>query len=319
MKKIGVLTSGGDAPGMNAAIRSVVRNAVCSGAEVIGVCHGYQGLIEGDAAPLFIKDVSETIHRGGTVLHTSRSPEFMTPEGIDKAVAFIKGSGMDSLVVIGGDGSFRGCIELAARGIQVIGIPGTIDNDIFGTDLTIGFDTAVNTAAEAIGRIRDTASSHERVFVIEVMGRESGWIALDSGIAGGADAILIPEFPFSYVSLAASVKAGMERGKIHTIIVTAEGAALAKDVSRGLLGEEIEKTRITVLGHLQRGGTPSALDRVVASRMGEAAVRWILDGKTGLMTGASGRDIKETGLSDAVRRKKRITSREHNLASVLSI
>ncbi|KJS23612.1 MAG: 6-phosphofructokinase [Clostridiaceae bacterium BRH_c20a] len=319
MRKVALLTSGGDAPGMNAAIRAVVRTAIYHNLEVYGVMRGYAGLIEGVMHKMDLGSVADIIQRGGTILHTARSQEFMTLEGRQKALDNLKNLGIDGLVVIGGDGSFRGASELHKLGFSVIGIPGTIDNDIHGTEFSIGFDTAINTVVDAINRIRDTATSHERIFLVEVMGRSSGWIALESGLAGGAESILVPEIEPDYNEIVDRLKRGMGRGKRHSIIIVAEGVDSAYNVSK-----EIEKrigldTRVTVLGHIQRGGSPTALDRVIASRMGALAVELLLQGKSNLMTGIVGTELITLSFDEAVNKKKTIDINAYNLAGILSI
>lgn len=319
MKRIAVLTSGGDAPGMNAAIRAVIRTAIYYNIEPFGVHRGYAGLIEGDFQKMDLGSVAAIIHRGGTILYTARSKEFMEPEGREKAFLNLKDADIEGLVVIGGDGSLRGAIELHKLGMPVIGVPATIDNDIYGTDSTIGFDTAVNTAVEAINRIRDTATSHERIFIIEVMGRNSGAIALDAGLAGGAESILVPELPPDYQGIVNRIERGINRGKRHSIIIVAEGVGSAFEV-----GEKIKKiagldVRTTVLGHVQRGGTPTALDIKIASRMGSKAVELLKIGESNLMTGISGNKIITTSLIEAVENKKKVDLDTGALAGVLSI
>ncbi|RTI08480.1 6-phosphofructokinase, partial [Thermus scotoductus] len=275
MKRIGVFTSGGDAPGMNAAIRAVVRQAYALGLEVIGIRRGYAGMILGEMVPLGVRDVANILQRGGTVLLTARSQEFLTEEGRAKAAEKLKAAGIEGLVAIGGDGTFRGAMRLLEEHkVPVVGVPGTIDNDLYGTDYTIGFDTAVNTALEAIDRIRDTAASHERVFFIEVMGRSSGFIALDVGLAGGAEVIAVPEEPVDPKTIAEGLMESLRRGKSSSIVVVAEGAYPGG--AAGLLAAIQEhvrvEARVTVLGHIQRGGSPTAKDRILASRLGAAAV-----------------------------------------------
>ncbi|WP_253705233.1 6-phosphofructokinase, partial [Thermus scotoductus] len=273
MKRIGVFTSGGDAPGMNAAIRAVVRQAYALGLEVIGIRRGYAGMILGEMVPLGVRDVANILQRGGTVLLTARSQEFLTEEGRAKAAEKLKAAGIEGLVAIGGDGTFRGAMRLLEEHkVPVVGVPGTIDNDLYGTDYTIGFDTAVNTALEAIDRIRDTAASHERVFFIEVMGRSSGFIALDVGLAGGAEVIAVPEEPVDPKTIAEGLMESLRRGKSSSIVVVAEGAYPGG--AAGLLAAIQEhvrvEARVTVLGHIQRGGSPTAKDRILASRLGAA-------------------------------------------------
>lgn len=279
MKTIGVLTSGGDAPGMNAAVRSVVRSAISMGMNVMGIHHGYNGLINGDIEPMKVRDVSEIIHRGGTVLYTARCPEFKTEEGLQKAVENCKKFGIDGIVVIGGDGSYRGARDLSLRGIPCVGVPGTIDNDISSTDYTIGFDTAMNTAMEMVDRLRDTAQSHERCSVVEVMGRNAGHLALQTGIAVGAIAIMVPEIPYEVEDVCKKINLTRKNGKEHFIVIVAEGV----DKSVSEIAKEIEKltgveSRATVLGHVQRGGNPTVRDRVMASYMGNAAVELLSKG-----------------------------------------
>lgn len=319
MKRIAVLTSGGDAPGMNAAIRAVVRKGVYHGLEVIGVYRGYQGLIRGDLKPLSLGSVGDIIHRGGTMLYTARSEEFKTEEGQEKAVKTLREHGVEGLVVIGGDGSFRGAMKLTQRGIPTVGVPGTIDNDIPGTDFTIGFDTAINTVIQAIDKIRDTATSHERTYVVEVMGRDAGDIALWAGLADGAESILIPEAPYDLDEVVERLQRGNKRGKKHSIILVAEGVASGVEV-----GEEIRRrtgweTRVTVLGHIQRGGSPTAFDRVLASRMGAAAVDLILEGKANQMVAIQNNEIRGIPFEEAFKQKHRLDLSMYQLAGILAI
>ncbi|NLW25426.1 MAG: 6-phosphofructokinase [Clostridia bacterium] len=319
MQKLAVLTSGGDAPGMNAAIRAVVRTAIYYNLEVYGVERGYAGLIEGSFRKMNLGSVADIIQRGGTILHTARSKEFTTENGRKKALQKLREKGIEGLVVIGGDGSLRGALALAELGVSVIGIPGTIDNDIAGTDFTIGFDTAVNVVVEAINRARDTATSHERTFIIEVMGRNSGWIALQAGLAGGAESILVPEFPPDFDKVVQKLMNGIKRGKKHSIIIVAEGAGSAYEVSK-----EIEKridleTRVVVLGHIQRGGTPTALDRVIASKMGGMAVELLRKGETKVMTAVTGNNIITVPLKVVTNGKKALDLAAYNLAGILAI
>ncbi len=279
--RIAVLTSGGDAPGMNAAVRSVVRSAIAMDAEAVAIRHGYEGLLDGDFVPMELGSVGGVLDRGGTFIGTSRSERMFTVEGLDRCVEILAGQGVTGLVVIGGDGTYRAAEELHTRGVKVIGIPGTIDNDIAATDTTIGFDTAQNTICDATSKVRDTASSHERTFIIEVMGRKCGMLALYAGLAAGADCILVPEVPWRLEDVCQSVAQGVARGKKHSIIVVAEGAAhafgLAEDLSKAC-GHQV---RSVVLGHIQRGGSPSAFDRTLASRMGAAAVDALFAGESG--------------------------------------
>lgn len=319
LKRIAVLTSGGDSPGMNAAIRAVVRKAIFHGLEVYGIRRGYAGLINGEFVFMNLGSVADIVHRGGTILHTARSEEFKTPAGQDKAVANLEKYGIQALVVIGGDGSFRGAMALHQRGIRVIGVPGSIDNDIALTDYSIGFDTAVNTVVDALNKIRDTATSHERIFVIEVMGRESGFIALTAGLAGGAESILIPEIPFSLDEVCQRLKRAHERGKIHSLILVAEGAGRGFEVGQAIQEKTGQETRVTVLGHIQRGGNPTAFDRNLASQLGARAVDLLLEGKSGLMVGMMGGRVVHHPLEATIGRRKEIDRELYELALILSI
>jgi len=297
MKRIGILTSGGDSPGMNAAIRSATRVAISHGLEMVGIMRGYQGMIEGDFVPLDRKAVGGIINRGGTILKTARSKDFMKPAGRAQACKKVKEAGIEGIIAIGGDGTFRGAYKFSSEfDIPVIGVPGSIDNDSVGTDSTIGFDTAVNIALEAIDRIRDTASSHDRVFYIEVMGRSSGFIALHAGICGGAEAILIPEVTGEINELAALLKENRKNGKLCNIVVVAEGdesggAFTIANMIKTLTGIDY---RVTILGHIQRGGTPTAADRLLATRLAAAAVEALLAGKRNMMAGVSGNEVQLT-------------------------
>lgn len=319
LRKIGVLTSGGDAPGMNAAIRAVVRRAISLGAEVIGVRRGYAGLIAGEFVDLGVSSVGDIIHRGGTFLQTARSDRFLTPEGQQEALARAREAGMEGLVVIGGDGSFRGALRLTEMGLPAVGVPATIDNDIYGTDLTIGFDTAVNTCLDAIRRIRDTATSHERTFVLEVMGRHSGWIALAAGLAGGAESILIPERPVPLEDVVVRLKRGVERGKRHTLIIVAEGVGSGFEVGRKIRDLTGYDTRVMVLGHIQRGGSPTAMDAMLASRMGAKAAEVLLEGGAGLFVGVEDEHLVTRPLEQVLGRRKEIPDELVDLAEVLAI
>lgn len=319
MKRLAVLTSGGDSPGMNAAIRATARTAISEGLEVYGIMRGFEGLIDNDIKPLHARDVGGIIHRGGTILQTARSKRFQTEEGMAKAVKNLEALGIESLVVIGGDGSFRGAAELEKRGVAVAGIPGTIDNDIGATDLTIGFRTAVETALDAVMRLRDTASSHDRLFIVEVMGRRSGFIALDVAVAGGAEAVLVPEVPFSLGRLVDKLHAARQKGKTHSLIVLSEGV-----MGAGELRDRIQDTggydaRVTVLGHIQRGGSPCAVDIILASRMGNAAVGALLSGKRNTMTAAICGKVEVVPLELAWERKKFLDPELMELVEVLSI
>lgn len=299
MKRIGVLTSGGDAPGMNAAIRAVVRKAIHEDVEVYGVNYGFAGLVAGDIRKLTRRDVGDMIQRGGTFLYSARYPQFATEEGQLKGIEQLKRFGIEGLVVIGGDGSYRGAYALTKRGFPCIGIPGTIDNDIPGTDYTIGFDTTINTVLDALDRIRDTATSHVRTFVIEVMGRDAGDIALWTGVASGAEQIIIPEKGFDITKVAENIREGREKGKKHSIIILAEGVMGGNEFAEKLDAIDNFHVRVTVLGHVQRGGSPTARDRVLASMFGAKAVDVLKEGKGGVCLGLVNekivvRDIVET-------------------------
>lgn len=319
VKNIAVLTSGGDAPGMNAALRAVVRKGIYHGLKVFGIERGYEGLIHGEFREMGLSSVADIIHRGGTALMTARSQEMMTPEGQKRAAEQLRARGIDGLVVIGGDGSFRGAQTLAAQGIKVVGIPGTIDNDIPGTDLTIGFDTAVNTVVDAVSKIRDTATSHERTFLVEVMGRRCGSIALQAGIACGAESILVPEIPHDLNDVVTKLRRGFERGKSHSIILVAEGVGSATTI-----GEELQRLsgfdmRVTILGHLQRGGNPSALDAVMATTMGAKAVEILMAGQTEMMTAYRNQEVVAVPIEEAYGPKKPLNRTLYDLANELSI
>ena len=322
MKHLAVLTSGGDAPGMNAAIRAVVRTAVFYDVRVSGVYRGYQGMIENDIEELGPRSVANIIQRGGTVLRTARSKAFMTPEGRAKAADNLRRHGIEGLVVIGGDGSFRGAAALfEEHGFPVVGIAGTIDNDVYGTDVSIGFNTAMNIALDAIDRLRDTAASHDRLFLVEVMGRRAGHIALNVGVAGGAEAILLPEVEVDVPGLVNMVMDAQRRGKSSSVVVVAEGAYPGGAVA---LQREIEvacgyEARTSILGHVQRGGSPSTRDRVLASRLGYVAVRGLLDGETGVMVGVDKRGTEFVPLRDTWEKRKEIDWQLFELAKVLAI
>lgn len=322
MKNIGVLTSGGDSPGMNAAIRAVVRTGIAGGVKVFGIEQGYRGLIEGRIMPLELRSVSGIISRGGTFLRTARCKEFFEPEGRAKAADQLRQHAIEGLVVIGGDGSYQGAEKLHdEHGIRCIGMPGTIDNDIGGTDFTIGYDTALNTAIEAIDRIRDTAASHGRIFFVEVMGRESGYLAMMAGIAGGAEEILVPETPTDIHELVETIRDGRNRGKTSSVVVVAEGddAGRAIDVAKKFAEiSEFKNYRVVVIGHLQRGGTPTAFDRILACRLGVRAVEALLDGQTGMMTGLVGNRIELRPLSEAWEKRTRFDPKLLRVAHVLA-
>jgi 6-phosphofructokinase 1 len=321
-RKMAVLTSGGDAPGMNAAIRSIVRVACSLGHEVVGVHRGFQGLMAGDFRPMGPRDVSQILEKGGTILRTARSEDFRKEVGLLLATAALERADVDTLLAIGGDGTLQGCVALSRHwGGQILGLPGTIDNDLWGTDFTIGFDTAVNTALNAIEKIRDTADSHERFFLVEVMGRHAGFIALEVAITCGAEDFLVPEVPFDLPGLCAKLHEGKAQGKTGSMLVVAEGAykggvhALALEMAR-LSGDEF---RICVLGHVQRGGSPTAADRLLATRLGAYAVEAALAGERGKMVGESaGRPIL-VDLTHAFSRKKPLDPWTIRMAPCLSM
>lgn len=304
MKTIGVLTSGGDAPGMNAAIRSVVRTAISLGMNVKGIRRGYNGLIDGDVVDLDVRSVSDIIHRGGTFLYTARSPLFKTEEGMQKAVDNCKKLGIEGIAVIGGDGSYRGARDLSNRGIPCIGIPGTIDNDIASTEYTIGFDTAMNTAMEMVDKIRDTAQSHDRCSVVEVMGRHAGYIALQAGIAVGATYILVPEVEPNIDDVISKIKQTQATGKKHFIIVVAEGVGGVAKIAEEIQEKTGIESRATVLGHVQRGGSPTVRDRVIATQMGNAAVHLLDKGIGNRVVSYKGGRIVDFDIFEALNMKK---------------
>jgi 6-phosphofructokinase 1 len=320
--KIGVLTSGGDSPGMNAAIRAVVRTGIYHGMEVYGIMRGYSGMVEGEIQKMESRSVANIIQRGGTILKTSRSKEFLTKEGRALAYSNLKKHGIEGLVIIGGDGSFRGAqIFSNEYDIPCIGLPGTIDKDIAGTDFTIGFDTAVNTAVEAIDKIRDTADAHDRLFIIEVMGRDAGYIALHSGISTGAEHILIPERKTSYIDLVSSLKEKQGRKKLVNLIVVAEGEEfggadeLAKHIKKEIPGQDL---RVCILGHIQRGGSPSCFDRVIASRMGYHAIECFMEEKFNVFIGIVNNKMNYTPLDEAVKKKQRISDEWMKIIKILA-
>jgi 6-phosphofructokinase 1 len=321
MKRIGILTSGGDAPGMNACIRAAVRTAVAAGVEVLGIRRGYSGLIRNDMAVLDRKSVANIIQRGGTIIETSRCPEFRTAEGRAQAAKVLDERGMSGLLLLGGDGTFRGGALLASEcDVSIIGVPTTIDNDVYGTDYTVGFDTAVNTALEAIDRIRDTAMSHERLFFVEVMGHHTGFIALESGIAGGAEEVIIPEASLGSAGLCAKLSEAFTAGKRSAIVVVAEAEQPGYSFR---IAEEAKKcinmeSRVCILGHVQRGGSPTARDRVLASSLGSAAVKAFLDGRKGCMVGEMNNEITYTALRDTWKKKKPLSARYRELGRLLA-
>ncbi|MGP4062564.1 6-phosphofructokinase [Halobacillus litoralis] len=319
MKKIGVLTSGGDAPGMNAAIRSVVRKAIYHNVEVYGIKYGYQGLIDGNIEKMELGSVGDIIQRGGTKLYSARCEEFKTEEGQLKGIEQMKKHGIEGLIAIGGDGTFMGAKKITEKGYPCIGVPGTIDNDIPGTDFTIGFDTALNTIIDAIDKIRDTATSHERTYVIEVMGRDAGDLALWSGLADGAESILIPEAEDEFGDVIDRLKRGHDRGKKHSIIIVAEGVGSGVDFARKIKEAANLETRVTVLGHTQRGGSPSASDRVLASRLGAYAVDLLLNGHAGRMVGIQENKLVDHDIVDILNTDHKVDLDMYRLSKELSI
>ena len=318
MKTIGVLTSGGDAPGMNAAVRAVVRTAIARGMTVKGIRRGYNGLIEGDIIDLDVRSVSDIIHRGGTVLYTARSPRFKTEEGMQEAIANCKKHGIEGIVVIGGDGSYRGAGKLSALGINTVGVPGTIDLDIACTDYTIGFDTAVNTAMEAIDKVRDTSTSHERCSIIEVMGRGAGHIALWCGLANGAEEILLPEkYDYDEQRLIDQVVNARKNGKQHYIIVNAEGIGHSQSMAKRIEEATGVETRATILGHMQRGGSPTCKDRVYATTMGAMAVDLLCEGKSNRVIGHKGGKFVDFDIDEALAMKKDVDEYMYEISKTL--
>lgn len=323
-ERIGVLCSGGDSPGMNAALRAVVRTALWLGYEPIGIYRGYQGLIEGEVNPLSASDVSGIIQRGGTILRTGRSPAFQTPEGRAQAYQTLQAYHIQRLIVIGGDGTFKGAATLLQEypGLQILGLPGTIDNDLYGTDLTIGFDTAVNIAVEAIDRLRDTAAAMGRLFLVEVMGRDAGFIALHTAVASGAEAVLVPETPTDFEAIVQVLERGWQRQKSSAIIIVAEG-----DEAGGALqaAQELQKRfphyeiRATVLGHIQRGGSPTATDRILASKLGMAAVERLHEGASGAMIGLLKEEITLTPFEKATKTHATLNPLLLRLVEILSL
>lgn len=321
MKRIGVYTSGGDAPGMNAAIRAVVRVGIANKLEVFGIYSGYTGMIENKISPLSLRSMANVIQRGGTILKTGRSQEFIKPEFRKTAFENLKKHGIEGLVCIGGDGSFRGAHALWDEfKMPVMGVPGTIDNDIYGTDNTIGFDTAVNTALDAIDKIRDTAASHDRLFIVEVMGRNSGFIASHVGLAGGAEEIFTPDVPITVEKAIEKIKAGIAKGKTSSILITAEGQKPGRAYD---LAEQIRKksgfdAKVCILGHQQRGGSPTATDRILASRMGAAAVDLLLKGQSDMMVGVQGTQLVTVPLAEATTKEKHTPRDFLQLSAILA-
>ncbi len=319
LRRVGVLTSGGDSPGMNASIRAVTRTALYHGLEVIGIRRGYEGLLDGDFVPMTRSTVGGILMHGGTILRTARCAEFMRPEGVNAGVSKLKENDIDALVVIGGDGSFHGALELHKRGVQVVGVPGTIDNDMAGTDCTIGFDTACNTALECISKLRDTASSHDRMFIVEVMGRHAGFLALETAVACGAEFVLVPEIPADIEAIIKKIHYAKEHGKTHSIIVLAEGVMPAHELADKLKGRCDYDPRIVVLGHIQRGGAPSSFDAVLASRLGYAAVECLLAGQSGVMVGRVKGEILASPLQRAWEERRPLDGDMLRIMETLSI
>ena len=320
IKKIGVLTSGGDAPGMNAAIRAVVRTAIYHGIEVVGVVRGYNGLINGDFIQMGARSVGETLQKGGTILQTARCNEFKTPEGVKKGVAVAKANGIDGLIVIGGDGSFRGARDLSREGLPTVALPGTIDNDISCSEYTIGYDTCLNTVIEAIDKLRDTCSSHERCSVVEVMGRHAGYIAIESAIACGAEVVLIPEVQYDFQKDVIDViEKGKSRGKKHNIVIVAEGIGGVVEMAKKIEEQTEIESRATILGHVQRGGSPTVKDRVTASQMGAKAVELLLEGKSNRIVRMQNSVIDDVDIEEGLQMKKYVPESLIKLAKQLAI
>ncbi|MCG8501551.1 MAG: 6-phosphofructokinase [Firmicutes bacterium] len=320
IKTIGVLTSGGDAPGMNAAIRAVVRTGIYYGLKVMGIRKGYNGLISGDIVEMNLRSVSDMLHRGGTILHTARSAEFKTEAGMKKAVTMSKVFGIDGIVVIGGDGSFRGARDLSELGIPTVALPGTIDNDIACSEYTIGFDTALNTVKDAIDKIRDTATSHQRCSVIEVMGKNAGYIAVNVGIANGAEAIIIPEKEFNFNNdVLKPIIEGKHRGKKHDIVILAEGVGGAVELAQRIQDETGIESRATILGHIQRGGSPTVMDRVIASQMGAKAVQLLKDNIGNRVIAMKDNKIVNYDIVEALEMTKTVDEEILELAKILSL
>lgn len=319
-KTIGVLTSGGDAPGMNAAIRAVVRSGIFHGMKVMGIRRGYEGLLNGDMEELTLRSVSDILQRGGTVLQTARSKEFATPKGVEKAVAVARVFKLDGLVVIGGDGSFRGARDLSMNGLPTVGVPATIDNDIGCSQYTIGYDTCMNTVLTAIDRIRDTATSHERCSVVEVMGRNAGHIALNVGIATGAEVIVIPELPYDFDrDVLQPIFAGKSRGKKHNMIIVAEGVGGGMEMAKQIEEMTGIETRATVLGYIQRGGSPTLRDRVLASQMGGKAVELLAQGIGNRVVAFVNNQIQDFDILEGLGMEKSINMEQYELFKILSL
>lgn len=318
MKKIGVLTSGGDAPGMNAAIRAVVRAGLAKGMKVMGIYRGYNGLINGDIKELTVRSVSDVIQHGGTMLYTARCKEFRFEEGLQKAKKTCLDHGIEGIVVIGGDGSFRGAADLSARGIPCVGIPGTIDNDISMSEYTIGYDTAMNTAMEMVDKLRDTSQSHDRCSVVEVMGRHAGYIAVNTGIACGATCIVVPEIPWSIDAVCDKIKRTRETGKHHFIVVVSEGVGNAVEIAKHIEQNTGVESRATILGHVQRGGSPTIRDRVAASELGYYAVQLLFEGKGNRVVGIQNNKIVDYDIQEALSMKKPFEDELFRIADEIS-
>ena len=318
MKKIGVLTSGGDAPGMNAVIRAVTRAAIAKGMEVVGVRRGYNGLINGDIIPLDARSVSDIIQRGGTMLYTARCAEFRYEEGLQKAKKTCEENGIEGLVVVGGDGSFRGAADLSARGILSIGVPGTIDNDISMTEYTIGYDTAMNTVVEMVDKLRDTAQSHDRCSVVEVMGRNAGYIALNAGIACGATYIITKEEPYTVNDVISKIIKGQKSGKHHFIVIVAEGIGGSEQLAKEIEQATGVESRATILGHVQRGGSPTLRDRVEATRMGYYAVELLEQGIGNRVVGIKDSKIVDYDIQEALAMQKPYDEKLHHIAEQIA-
>ncbi|NOY98020.1 MAG: 6-phosphofructokinase [Chloroflexi bacterium] len=317
---LGVLTSGGDAPGMNATIRAVVRTALANKVEVLGIQNGYEGLINGEFQFWGARDVGGALRRGGTILQTRRSKRFMEPRGQRDAIRRINEAGINGLVVIGGDGTLSGAHVLAQQGIQVVGIPASIDNDVWGTNMSIGVDTALNTIMRAVDNLRDTASSHNRVFLVETMGRGSGYLAVLAGIICGAEMVLCPEVPTTVEKVAEAIEDAYRRGKTHAIIIVAEAANIhTTDLAHALDEMDVGfKTRVTILGHIQRGGSPTAFDRLLAARMGVKAVQVLLEGQTDVMVGLQGREIAIVPLKEVISHKRSANLEYYEMVHMLA-
>lgn len=320
MKKIGVMTSGGDAPGMNPCIRAVTRSALSKGVSVVGINEGFEGLIHGDVRELTARSVGGILQNGGTILQTARSEEFRTAKGQREAIRQMNEREIEGLIVIGGDGSLNGAHALYKQGVKVIGIPGSIDNDIWGTNMSIGVDTALNTILMAVDRLRDTASSHNRAFLVEVMGRNCGYLAVMAGIIGGAEIVLIPEIEVTIEEVAKTIEAAYTRGKNHSIVVVAEGAS----VNAQTLKTELDKmdvgfrTRVTILGHIQRGGNPTAFDRLLAARLGVRAVDALLEGESGKMVGLMGREVELVPLEKVIQQSRQANMDYYHMCHTLA-